>query len=70
MSRIEEVDQSTNSPIFVPDEVMDEIDKIHLRHYNTEDSLDTNFGLLCLSCHRCSHEVPEAGGIPICQELS
>lgn len=66
-SSIGQADQTTKCPVFVPDEVMDEIDRIYLTHYHTEDTCDSEVNnLLCFSGHRCSHDVGE-GKTPICQ---
>jgi hypothetical protein len=73
MSKIKQEEWATRfsrNPVLVPDEVMEEIDKIYVRHYqeHADNTPDDEFNpLLCLSCQGCSHRATENNGPPICR---
>lgn len=61
-------DEPPKYPVFVPDEVMEEIDRIYIKHYRTTEVVEGPINqLLCFSCHHCSHETSEEDGTPVCK---
>ena len=58
----------SRNPVFVPDQVMEEIDEIYVRHYHAEQPAEDGVNeLLCFSCDRCDHEILEEDGLPVCK---
>ena len=62
-----EGDDCPERRVYVPDEVMDGIDKIYVRHYHTTEAAEgPRQHHLCLSCERCNHASGE-NGIRLCK---
>ena len=54
-------------PVFVPDEVLEDIDKLYIKYYHADNSSEDGVNqLLCLSCHQCSYSVGGEDKVPVC----
>lgn len=71
LSAITQQDMATRyarHPVFVPDEVLEDIDDIYIKHYHVDDSSEEGFNqLLCFTCLRCSHRVVGEDAVPVCR---
>lgn len=70
-SRVKQQDMATiysRNPVFVPDQVMEGINEIYIKHYHGEEQIGDGFnGLLCFSCHGCGHQTSEEHNMPVCK---